>query len=363
MARVFDVIEYFDESGNEMVHRIPEDGSGDFRLGSQLIVRESQAAVFFRDGRALDVLPPGRHTLTTANIPLLTSLISIPFDSQTPFKAEVLFVNMKEFIDQKWGTPEPITLRDSDLGMVRLRAFGTFAMQVSDPQLFVTKIVGTQNLYNTAQIQGFLRGMIVARLMDLLGEAKKSILDLPGLADELSAGTRAKLADDFAALGVALKSLYITSISPTEETAKAIDERASMGAIGDMRAYMQFKAARALGDAAQAEGGGAESLTGAGMGLGAGVGLGSVMAQMMSQSMQQQPPAGTTPQTGGPAGGPAGGPGLITCPSCSTQVPPGKFCTNCGNKLPEPGRNHCAECGHELPPEAKFCPNCGAKQG
>ena len=151
---VLDVIEYFDETGREIVHRIPEGGSGEFKLGSQCIVRESQTAVFFRDGKALDVFPPGRHTLSTANIPLLTRLIGIPFGGQSPFRAEVDFVNMKEFIDQKWGTPEPIALRDPDLGMVRLRAFGTFSMQVSDPQLFVNKIVGTQGMYDTGQIEG-----------------------------------------------------------------------------------------------------------------------------------------------------------------------------------------------------------------
>ena len=373
---ILNVVEYFDETGREIVHRIPEGGSGEFKLGSQCIVRESQTAVFFRDGKALDVLQPGRHTLSTANIPLLTRLIGIPFGGQSPFKAEVDFVNMKEFIDQKWGTPEPIALRDPDLGMVRLRAFGTFSMQVSDPQMFVNKVVGTQGMYDTSQIEGFLRGMIIARLVDLLGEAKKSILDLPAMFDEIAAGTRAKLQDDFTALGVALKTLYVTSISPTEETAKAIDERASMGAIGNMQTYMQFKAARALGDAALAgsEGGTAGSLTAAGIGLGAGVGLGSVMAQMMSQSMQPQQPAGgaagAAPQGGAPQSPAPGGAGaaaaaaaLVTCPNCSAQVPPAKFCNNCGAKLDVPQKTLCKECGTELTPGSKFCPTCGAKQG
>ena len=369
MPRIFDIIEYFDESGQEMVHRIPEGGSGDFRLGSQCIVRESQTAVFFRDGKALDVLQAGRHTLTTANVPVLTRLLGIAaFSGQTPFKAEVYFVNMKEFLDQKWGTPEPITLRDPDLGMVRLRAFGTFSLQVSDPALFVNKIVGTQGMYDTGQIEGFLRGMIISKLVDLLGEAKRSILDLPAMFDELSAGVRAKLQDDFNALGVALKTLYINSISPTEETAKAIDERASMGAIGDMRTYMQFKAARAMGDAAQGGGGGAGGLTEAGLGLGAGVGLGGMMAQMMSQAMQppaQQPP--TAPAGGAPVAAPGGGPSaggapaLVTCPTCNAQVPPAKFCNNCGATL-APAKTFCSECGQEMPASSKFCPHCGAKQ-
>lgn len=339
MARIFDIVEFFDETGRQMVHRLPEHGSGDFRLGSQLIVRESQAAVFFRDGKSLDTFGAGRHTISTANIPLLTRLIGIPFSGETPFKAEVYFVNLREFLEQKWGTPEAITLRDSELGMVRLRAFGTYSMQVSEPQLFVNKIVGTQGLYETNQIQGFLRGIIIARLTDLLGEVQKSILDLPSMYDEIGAGAKAKVQDDFNALGIALKTLYVTSISPTEETAKAIDERASMGAIGNMQAYLQFKTARAMTEAAGAPGG----MAGAGVGLGAGVGMGAAMAQMMAQSMQPGAQAAT-----------------MMCPSCSAQIPAGsKFCPQCGAKIG--GAMICPNCKADVPEGSQFCPNCGAK--
>lgn len=286
MARVFDIIEFVDEGRQEIVHRFPERGGGEFRLGSQLIVRESQAAVFFRDGKALDVFGPGRHTITTANVPLLANLIGLPFGGESPFKAEVYFVTLRELLDLKWGTPEPITIRDAVLRMARLRAFGTFAMAIGDPQLFVSKIVGTQGLYRTAEIERFLRSIIVTKLTDLLGEMGRSILDIPAMMEELAAGVRSKAADDFAARGINLTAIYIESISPTEETAKAIDEAAAMGAIGDMSAYMQFQAARAMRDAAQQEGGGA-GLTGAGVGLGAGAGLGMSMAQMMGQAMQQ----------------------------------------------------------------------------
>lgn len=339
MARIFDIVEFFDETGRQMVHRVPEHGSGDFRLGSQLIVRESQAAVFFRDGKALDTFGAGRHTLSTANIPLLTRLISIPFSGETPFKAEVYFVNLREFLEQKWGTPEAITLRDADLGMVRLRAFGIYSMQVSEPQLFVNKIVGTQGLYQTSQIQGFLRGIIIAKLTDLLGELKKSLLDLPSLYDEIGAGAKAKVQDDFNVLGIALKTLYVTSISPTEETAKAIDERAAMGAIGNMQAYLQFKAARAMTEAAGVPGG----VAGVGVGLGAGVGMGAAMAQMMTQAMQPGPQAAT-----------------MICPSCSAQIPAGsKFCSQCGAKIG--GDMICPNCKADVPEGSKFCPNCGAE--
>ncbi|MGD1996789.1 MAG: SPFH domain-containing protein [Anaerolineae bacterium] len=299
MVRIFDVVEFVDELGNEIVHRIPERGSGDFRIGSQVIVRESQAAVFFRDGKALDVFGPGRHTISTANIPLLVGLIGKAFSNQTPFKAEVYFVTTRELTDMKWGTPEPITIRDSVLRMARLRAFGTYGMMVADPQLFVNKIVGTQGLYRTNDVEKFFRSIVITKLTDLLGEMGKSILDIPAMMEELAAGVRAKAVDDFGARGINLTSIYIESISPTEETAKAIDEAAAMGAIGDMSAYMQFQTARAMRDAAQQEGG---NLAGAGVGLGAGAGMGMTMAQMLSQAMQQgqqpqQPIAPRIPQT------------------------------------------------------------------
>jgi membrane protease subunit (stomatin/prohibitin family) len=283
MARVFDIIEYMDESKDEIVHRFPERGSGDFRIGSQLIVRESQAAVFFRDGKALDTFGAGRHTITTANIPLLTDLVGRAFSGQTPFKAEVYFVSTRELTDMKWGTPQPITIQDPILRMARVTGYGTYAIQIVDPQLFVSKIVGTQNLYRTRDIQSFFRSIILTKMIDLIGEMGKSIIQMAGFVEELSAGVRAKAAEDFEARGVALNSFYVESISPTEETAKAIDAAASMGAIGDMGAYMQYQGAQAMRDAAQNRG-----EAGTGVGLGAGVGLGSAVGQMFGQSMQQQ---------------------------------------------------------------------------
>ncbi len=283
MARVFDVIEFVDESGMEIVRRVPERGSGDFRIGSQVIVRDSQAAVFFRDGRALDVFGPGAHTITTANIPLLINLIGKAFSGQSPFKAEVYFVSLREFNDLKWGTPDPITIKDPELGMARVQARGTYAIQVTEPQLFVNKIVGTQGIYRTSDVQNFFRSIILTKLTDIVGEIKKSVIELAGMAEEVTMGVRAKAAEEFAARGVNLTSVYIEYLGPTEETARAIDERAAMGAIGNMQAYMQFQAARAMRDAARQPAGGA----GAGMGLGAGVGMGMTMAQMMTQSMQQ----------------------------------------------------------------------------
>jgi membrane protease subunit (stomatin/prohibitin family) len=284
MARVFDLIEYVDEGRTEIAHRIPERGSGDFRIGSQLIVRESQAAIFFRDGKALDTFGPGRHTITTANIPYLVDLVGKAFSGRSPFRAEVYFVTTRELTDMKWGTPQPITIQDPILRMARVTGYGTYAIQITDPQLFVSKIVGTQNLYRTQDIQNFFRSILLTKMIDLIGEMGKSIIQMAAFVEELAAGVRAKAAEEFAARGVTLNSFYVESISPTEETAKAIDTASAMGAIGDMNAYMQYQGANAMRDAAQNEG-----AAGSGVGLGAGVGLGSAMGQMLGQTTQRQP--------------------------------------------------------------------------
>jgi excisionase family DNA binding protein len=309
MPRIIDVVQAPNQAANQMVYRVPESGSGDFRIGSQVVVRENQVAVFFRDGKALDSFGPGRHTITTANIPLLIGLLKLATGGQTPFTAEVYFVNMRDFIDMKWGTPEPISLRDKDLGLARLRANGRYSMAIQDPQMFVAKIVGTQGLYQTSDIEDYLRGIVVSRLTDLLGESKVGLFDLPAMFDELSAGIRVKVADDFAALGIVLKAMFLQSVSPTEETQKAIDERAAMGAIGDMQKYLQYSAAKAMRESAQG-GGEAGSLTSAGVGLGAGVGVGAGMAGMIGQAMSgaMQPQAGQA----------AGGAGAAAAPDVMT---------------------------------------------
>ncbi len=299
---VLQVIEYLDPTGQEIVHRVPEEGSGEIMLGSQCVVRENQVAIFFRDGRALDMLGPGRHTLTTLNIPVLVNYLKIPFGSKSPFRAEVVFVNVKDYVDMSWQTPRSIAFRDKDLGVVRLGTQGKFAFQVGRPQLFVNQIVGTQGLYRSANIVGYLQDILVSKFADLLGEVEASLLDLPAKYDELSGGLRARASDDFEAMGLLLKSVYVTSINVPEEVERALDERAQIGALGDMQAYMQFKAARALGDAAQAGGGGEGSLAGLGVGLGAGMGLGTVMASAIGQSMQGSMGMGSSAGATGPVG-------------------------------------------------------------
>ncbi|MEA3335314.1 MAG: SPFH domain-containing protein [Chloroflexota bacterium] len=301
MPRIIDVIEAPDQGPNEMVVRIPEYGSGDFRMGSQVIVRESQTAVFYRDGKALDMFDPGRHTITTANLPLVSSLLGLATSGATIFTAEVYFVNRRDFLDLKWGTPEPIALRDPDLGLARLRAFGTYSIAIKDPQLFVNKIVGTQGIYQTNQIQNFLRSIIIAALTDVLGELGKGLFDLPALFDEISAAVRVKVEDDFNLLGIQMKQFFIQSISPTKETQEAIDKRAAMGAVG-AQSFIEYQTGLAIEALGMAEGGGeGGGAASAGLGLGAGVGVGAGMAGAIAEAMR----ASSQPQQAAPAAAPA----------------------------------------------------------
>ena len=230
---------------------------GELKLGAQLVVSESQWAIFFRDGRALDTFATGRHTLTTANLPLLARVIGLPFGGTSPFRADVYFVARKVFTDLKWGTKEPVVFRDAELAMVRLRAHGVFAVRVVDAQLFVNSLVGSQGRYTTEAIEGYLRGVIVARLNDVLGESLKTLFDLPQLYDELAEALKGRVAGDFAKYGLALTDFFVNAITPPEDVQKVLDERTAMAAVGDPDAYLRFKAARALGDAAAAAGGGA----------------------------------------------------------------------------------------------------------
>lgn len=284
MARIFDVIEYRNEMVDEIVHRFPDDTSiGDYRIGSQLIVRDGQAAVFFRNGQALDVFGPGMHTLVTANVPKLIDFIGKAFNDRTPFPAEVYFVSLKEFANKKWGTPQPIIVRNPGmgLGVALLQGFGTYSYQVSDPQLFVTNIVGKQAVFRTSEIEERVRTMLLSKLQDLLGEtgAKKSVLELIGLTEELGAGVRAKAQDDFAALGLTLKTFYIGNLKPSDKSAQELRD---MGML-DMNVYTQLQAADAMRDAANNQGGGA-GLT---AGIGAGMGIGNLMGQALQGGMQQ----------------------------------------------------------------------------
>jgi len=332
-------LEWFDESGQELVHRLPEEGSGEIKYGAQLTLRESQAGVFYYKGKAVGVFGPGRHTLKTANIPLLTKIASLPWGMKSPLRAEIYFVNLKVFTNLKWGTRDPVAFKDSELGLIRLRAFGVFNLQVVQPVLFINRLVGTQGIYNTTEIEEYLNRVIVSRFNDFMGETISSILNLPSKYDELSEGLAKRLHEDFSHFGINLAHLYVNAITPPPEVQQAIDDRSRMGVFDDMNKLMQMKAAMAMEKASETEGG-------SGMGMATGMGL--MMPAMFAQYF-----AGASPQAN-----PKAAQSSCNCPECHHPIAvDAKFCPQCGHQ--QIVFNQCTKCAKNLTPNAKFCSRCG----
>ncbi|HRH41419.1 MAG TPA: SPFH domain-containing protein [Pyrinomonadaceae bacterium] len=349
LNQFIEVIEWLDESGNTIVYRFPVHGQ-EIKNGAQLIVRESQAAVFVFQGQAADVFGPGRYTIEGGNTPILSKLEAWKYGFNSPIKAEVYFVNTKQFTDTKWGTANPVMLRDPDFGIVRLRAFGAYSLKVADPQTFIKEIAGTNGHFQVEDIDGQLKRAIVTEFSDAIGELKIPALDLAAQYKELGDTIRGKINEDFRTYGLEVTKFYVENISLPEEVEAAMDKRAQMGALGNLDNYMKLQAADALRDAAQNEGGGA----GLGAGLGAGFAVGNQMANAfggMGGGQQQQQPQTVQPQAQ-----------MTPCPNCNKPNPAGtKFCGDCGGKM-EVSMVPCVKCGAQLREGAKFCNECGAKQ-
>lgn len=374
-GQLIDVIEWTDDSSDTLVHKYDMNGK-DIMMGAQLTVRESQAAVFVDEGRLADVFGPGRYELTTRNLPVMTSLRAWKFGFNSPFKSDVYFVSTRQFMDRKWGTANPVMMRDSELGMIRIRAFGSFAFRVKDPAAFMREVFGTSSLFTAEGVEGQIRSLAVSALSDAIAESGIPALDLAARYDELSRRALDTLAPRVAGLGLELCGFVIENISLPEEVEKAIDRRTSMGVAGDLNRYAQFQAAEAMREAASNPGGMA--------GMGVGMGAGAAVGQMFAQSLN----GGAAGVAGGAAGaagvagaaaGAAGGAGAAgagaaagaavsgaagVCAGCGAALPAGsRFCPACGAPCGQAAERFCPGCGRKAEPGAKFCVGCGQKLG
>ncbi len=293
-GELIDIVEWTDTSRDTLAWKFPRH-QNEIKSGAKLVVREGQAAVFVDQGRLADVFDPGTYTLDTANLPILSTLEGWKYGFESPFKAEVFFVNTRRFPDQKWGTKNPIMLRDPEFGPTRLRAFGTYAFRVSDPATFLETIVGTSGDVDTGAITDQIRNLIVARFTDVLGESKLAALDMAANVDELGGFVAEKMADDMDEYGIEVVNLLVENVSLPPAVEQALDQRTSMGVIGDLGAYTQYQTAQAITKAAENPGGGAAA---AGVGFGAGMAMANQMGAAMAGGQpqpQQQAPASSGP--------------------------------------------------------------------
>lgn len=278
-----DIIEWLDDSQDTMVWRFPR-YENEIKNGAQLVVRETQMAAFVNEGRAADIFSPGTYTLSTQNLPILSSIRGWKYGFESPFKAEVYFVNTKVFTNQKWGTKNPFMLRDAEFGPIRLRSFGNYSIRVKDVGRFIEEVVGTNSHFTIDDINEELRNIILTRFTDAVAESKIPILDLAANYDDLSKFIHQKIAPEFENYGLELVKFLIENMSLPPEVEEAIDKRSKMGILGDLNKYMQFQTAEAIEKAAENPSG----MAGMGAGMGAGFGMVNQMLQNMQQQQQQQ---------------------------------------------------------------------------
>ena len=340
-GQLVDVIEWTDPTSNTIVHKYDMNGK-EIMMGAQLTVRESQVAIFVNEGQLADVFEPGRYQLQTSNMPILTALKSWKFGFNSPFKSDVYFINTRQFLDCKWGTQNPVMMRDTEFGYVRLRAYGNYSFRVTDPKALLLECFGTSKTYTVEDLEGQIKRTVVSMLSDAIAESKIPAVDIAANYDEIATYVTAAVNPKIANLGIQLTSFVVENVSLPEEVEKAMDRRTSMGVVGDIGKYTQYQAAEALRESANNPGG----MAGTGVGLGAGVAMG----QLFTQAVQQ--PA----QPAAPAAAPAGG----FCSSCGQPLQPGaRFCSRCGAK--QQAETVCPNCGQPVQAGARFCASCGQK--
>ena len=367
------VIQMEDMANNVLVKKYQLTDRDEIMNSSTLIVRPGQIAVFVHKGEICDVFGEGSYKLACENIPVLTKILSLPTGFDSPIKAEVYYVNAKQIAGLKWGTQNPVMLRDAEFGNVRVRGFGVYAFKVDDAKTFMRELAGVNDC-TVSNVEGQLKPMIIEALTDTIAESKISALDLATNYKEFSQAVLKSAEADCAKFGLKITSVVIENISLPEELEKALDERTRVGILkSEVGTYTQLQAADALRDAAQNPSGG--NLAGLGVGLGAGATIGQVFAGSLAQSAEQNKESAKQMQAGKeeskvcPKCGatvkakqkfcPECGEKLVqTCPKCGAEVgDKTKFCPECGEKLVKA----CAKCGTELAPNAKFCPECGEK--
>ena len=365
-GELIDIIEWENQDGALLVYRFNR-YENEIKMGAKLVVRPGQRVVFVSEGKITDSFAPGTYTLETKNLPVLTTLKGWKYGFHSPFKSEAYFINATELLDRKWGTPSPVMLRDKDFGVIRLRARGNYAYRVGATEEMISRFVGAREAFPVEDMEGQLRTRIVSSFSDCLGESKMPALDLLAQYDEISTAMQKKLTEVFSGLGLEILSFTLENVSVPEDVQKAMDERASMGALGNLGQYAQYQAANALRDAA-GNPGGAGNMMGMMVGGQLAGGMGDVLRpdSAGSQTTQQAPATGAVCPKCGVAGDPQAkfcgacgasmAPPTVKCMKCGAEISPdAKFCSACG----APQKASCAKCGHELEPNTKFCPECG----
>ncbi len=343
------VIQWEDQDSDTLVWKYPLEKKQEIMRKSVLVVNPGQKAIFVQEGKIADAFGPGTYELSDIkNIPILTTLYNWKFAWESPYTGDVYFISTKQNINKKWGTTNPVMMRDQDFGMVRVRGFGTYSFSVGTPTKAMDELCGAMGKLTTAHVDDYFRKVITSTLSNVIAESEIPALDLSMHYEELANAAKNRLRDDFANIGIELNALYIENLSLPEEVEKMMDKRTSVGVMnGSMQGYAQMESVAAMRDAAKNPGG----MSGIGIGLGAGVGMGRMFATEMKDALSGEDAPIKDKEA------------QIKCPSCGHEVKKGaKFCPECGAKIVvAPTKKFCPNCGKEITGSGKFCPECGAK--